>query len=237
MRTLFTGRRALVLAALAVVAMAGGAFMMTKMTAKPDAADVAKAIPAKRPPTRPPADAAPAVPQDSASLAAGVAPLQEGVAVSPRPDGAAAGGSAAAEPAPADLAMAQATDAAPGALPAMATEEDVFKRRKYTYKSLGRTDPFVSLIAGTSADLEQLDPQTLKLVGVLEKGGSRRALVEDARGFGYILHRGDPVARGIVDEVGPDFLVITHSMYGITETVTLTLRSKEQGRSPNGSLN
>jgi hypothetical protein len=237
MRSLFTGKRVLVLAGLALVAIAGGSFMVTRMGGSKSKTPVAQSVsPAKTPAAN--VDAAPEVPTDPS-----IAP---GMSAEPAPPGANPPPAAGVSPSPAgasDLAAAvqpadaKGQDLAPGALPAMATEADVFKRRKYTYKSLGRTDPFVSLIAGTSADLETLDPQTLKLVGVLEKGSSRRALVEDARGFGYILHRGDPVARGIVDEVGPDFLVITHSMYGITETVTLTLRSKGQGGSPNGSLN
>ena len=113
-------------------------------------------------------------------------------------------------------------------------QEDVLQRAKYTYRSLGRTDPFYPLVAGPMAATrfngDQIDPEVIRLVGVLEKNGERRALVEDARGFGYVLRSGDRVLRGKVVRVEGDFITIRHSLYGVTETMTLQLHSERQGR-------
>ena len=119
-------------------------------------------------------------------------------------------------------------------------QEDVLQRAKYTYRSLGRTDPFYPLVAGPMAATrfngDQIDPEVIKLVGVLEKNGERRALVEDARGFGYVLRQGDRVLRGKVVRVEGDYITIRHSLYGVTETMTLQLHSERQGRFLDGKI-
>lgn len=134
---------------------------------------------------------------------------------------------------------ARPADAQP-AIPPMPTADDVFQRRKYTYKSLGRVDPFRSLVSSPLNDNrflgDQIDPEMVRLVGVLEKDGEMRALLEDVRGFGYVVRRGDPILRGKIIKVGEDYVTLRHSIYGVTETMTLTLRSnaKVKGEAPHG---
>lgn len=122
-----------------------------------------------------------------------------------------------------------------------ASSESVFQRSKYTYRSLGRTDPFRSLIqpkdGAARLFAEKLDPEMLQLVGVLTNGGERRALVEDNYGFGYVLKEGDRVLRGRVTSIGEESMKIRHTLYGVTETTTLSLVQKSQGRGlPNDRL-
>lgn len=115
-------------------------------------------------------------------------------------------------------------------------DEDVFQRQKYTYRSLGRVDPFESLVKNALSDSryfgDELNPETIRLVGILEKDGERRALIEDTRGFGYVLKKGDPVMRGRVTQIGAESVRIRHSLYGVTETITLKLDRKSQGGFP-----
>jgi hypothetical protein len=131
-------------------------------------------------------------------------------------------------------------DTQPAVPPPMPTADDVFQRRKYTYNSVGRSDPFKSLVASPLNDNrflgDQIDPEMVRLVGVLEKDGERRALLEDVRGFGYVVRRGDPILRGKIIKVGEDTVTLRHSIYGVTETMTLTLRSnaKVKGEAPHG---
>jgi hypothetical protein len=146
-------------------------------------------------------------------------------------------GKATGNKAPAD---ARPQDTAPG-VPEEASQDDVLKRAKYTYRSLGRVDPFRRLVDGPMNSSryfgDQLDPEVIRLVGILEeKEGGRRALVEDARGFGYVLRKGDRVLRGKVVRVEADFVTIRHSLYGVTETLTLTLDRKGQGGFVDGRI-
>jgi hypothetical protein len=142
---------------------------------------------------------------------------------------------------PAALAVAQAgvspSDVAPG-VPGDTGNENVFERKRYVYRSVGRIDPFQNLVSaainnnGSVGDA--LDPSVLRLVGILEKNGERRALVEDGRGYGYVLRKGDRVLRGKVTRVGPDFITFRHSMYGVTEAKTLKLDGLRKGEVRDG---
>jgi len=160
-------------------------------------------------------------------------------AAAPAASKAAPGEAAAGKAGVAPRRAARPADAQP-AIPPMPTADDVFQRRKYTYKSLGRVDPFRSLVSSPLNDNrflgDQIDPEMVRLVGVLEKDGERRALLEDVRGFGYVVRRGDPILRGKIIKVGEDYVTLRHSIYGVTETMTLTLRSnaKVKGEAPHG---
>jgi hypothetical protein len=119
--------------------------------------------------------------------------------------------------------------------------DGIFERAKYTYRSLGRVDPFESLVSAKDSAsrlfAEKLDPEMLTLVGVLTNDGERRALVEDVHGFGYVLKEGDRVLRGRVLSIGEESMKIRHTMYGVTETTTLSLVRKGQGKGlPNDRL-
>jgi hypothetical protein len=65
--------------------------------------------------------------------------------------------------------------------------------------------------------------ENLKLVGVLEGFYENMALVEDSRGFAYILESGDRIKNGRVLRVDQDRLVCQISEYGWTRNVSLDL--------------
>ncbi len=206
MSSMLSGKRMMVLGGIGVVALAAMSVMMMQSTDAPDDAHASRG--AERVASRQATDTA----RKSATDADAGTERRSGV--SP----------------PADTSPI---------VPAVA-QEDVFQRREYTYRSLGRKDPFENLVAGSLSDNrffgDQIDPQMMQLVGILRKDNEHRALVEDARGFGYVMRKGDPVLHGRVIAVGPDFMKIRHSVFGMTETLTLTLKSKEQGGSPNGKI-
>jgi hypothetical protein len=113
-----------------------------------------------------------------------------------------------------------------------AVPEEVFKRKHYTYRSMDRDDPFKSLVIethGGADDDAMLDPTALKLVGIMVIDRERVALIEDARGFGYVVRVGDRVHRGRIVDIGEETLTIRHDLYGVTESMTLSLVKNKQG--------
>ena len=65
--------------------------------------------------------------------------------------------------------------------------------------------------------------ENLTLVGVLQSFNQNLALLEDSRGFGYILQAGDRVKDGRVLRVDQDQVVFQMTEYGWTRNVTLEL--------------
>jgi hypothetical protein len=166
----------------------------------------------------------------------GIAP--DGIA----PDGAAPDGAVPDGAAPEGDAQVAASDTTevPGAhlapeVPAdlgPAVSEEVFKRKRYTYRSMDRDDPFKSLVVethGGADDDAMLDPTALKLVGIMVIDRERVALIEDARGFGYVVRVGDRVHRGRIVAIGEETLTIRHDLYGVSEAMTLSLVKNKHG--------
>lgn len=208
------GRRLLLLGGVAVVVLASASVMMMRSGSGPE----------------PQADAAPA------SRAVAPAKGQAGA-----PNALAAKPGAGHETATTPATTAPQVPAEGSASAESSEDASVFQRSKYTYRSLGRVDPFDSLVSKKDASsrlfAEKLDPEMLTLVGVLTNEGERRALVEDVHGFGYVLKEGDRVLRGRVISIGEESMKIRHTMYGVTETTTLSLVRKSQGRGlPNDRL-
>lgn len=117
-----------------------------------------------------------------------------------------------------------------GVPPVPSAISEIMNRDRYDYRSLGRRDPFRSLVSGEflrGQGTELIDVGDMKLVGVLWGQGDRYALVEDSRGFGYILRVGDPVRNGVVIDIDSESITVEHTMFGQTEIVTVPLNRRE----------
>ncbi|HKA24574.1 MAG TPA: hypothetical protein VKF80_06320 [Candidatus Eisenbacteria bacterium] len=143
-------------------------------------------------------------------------------------------------PAPPAAAASKTTAAAktgssPGALakaPKTNEERHLLNREVYVYKTVGRRDPFASLLTGefeTTVGRPLLDVSSMKLVGIVWGTSDKFALVEDGRGHGHVLRVGDPVINGSVVGLTKEELMIRQSSYGDTQTVTIQLQRKEGG--------
>ncbi|NCO56947.1 MAG: pilus assembly protein PilP [Deltaproteobacteria bacterium] len=113
--------------------------------------------------------------------------------------------------------------------------EEAVVEAEYAYHADGRRDPFESLIKGTEvataapkeegpfvavvdgggdfSPLERYEMEELRLVGIVDAGGSYRGLVEVADGKSYFLGSGARVGRngGVVSRVLEDRVVITET--------------------------
>lgn len=134
----------------------------------------------------------------------------------------------AAKKAPA-TAKPQAATASPRK-PTSSEERHLLNREVYVYKTVGRRDPFASLLTGefeTTVGRPLLDVSSMKLVGIVWGSSDKFALVEDGRGHGHVLRVGDAVINGSVVGLTKDELMIRQSSYGDTQTVTIQLQRKE----------
>jgi len=111
----------------------------------------------------------------------------------------------------------------------LAAADSILGRQHFYYSSLGRRDPFASLLSG---DFEDEGPAGLvnidavKLVGVMWGDTDRFALVEDGSGYSYILRVGDRVKHGKVIGLEDDRLIARIDFFGMTRTVVLTLEKE-----------
>ena len=63
----------------------------------------------------------------------------------------------------------------------------------------------------------------LKLVGTLEDGSGYKALLEDDRGYGYLLNSGDRVKNGYVVNVFENKVFFQIEEYGWSRVISLEL--------------
>jgi hypothetical protein len=100
-------------------------------------------------------------------------------------------------------------------------------REKVSYGSQGRRDPFSSLFDRVEDYEFGVPPlasiENLSLVGILQSFDQNLALLEDSRGFGYILQAGDRIKDGRVLRVDDDRVIFQVSEYGWTRNVSLEL--------------
>jgi hypothetical protein len=163
-----------------------------------------------------------------AALVVGAAVLVVGIAVGTAPR---------AEDPPAAPAQ-NGTEVATSAPPAGRTstlssqESNLVNREVYVYKTIGRRDPFASLLEGefeTTVGHPLLDVSSMRLVGIVWGKSDKFALIEDGRGHGHILRVGDPVINGYVVGLTEDELLVRQASYGESQTVTIQLQRKESG--------
>jgi hypothetical protein len=141
----------------------------------------------------------------------------------------------AAAPAPATKTAAAPKKPAPAPAPVTNTprkseERHLVNREVYVYKTVGRRDPFASLLEGefeTTVGQPLLDVSSMKLVGIVWSPSDKFALVEDGRGHGHVLRVGDPVINGSVVGLTRSELMIRQQSYGDSQTVTIQLQRKE----------
>jgi hypothetical protein len=104
-------------------------------------------------------------------------------------------------------------------------------REPYLYTSLGRRDPFGSLLNGEfvgDGEPGLVDVGNLKLVGIAWDQADRFAMVEDPRGFGYALREGDPVRGGRVLRINRTGVTFLQTMGGESNTITIELPTQAQ---------
>jgi len=146
-----------------------------------------------------------------------------------------AGQKPAAPAAKATAAKAAAAPAATGAVGAptsahAAEQRHLLNREVYVYKTVGRRDPFASLLEGefeTTVGNPLLDVSSMRLVGIVWSASDKFALVEDGRGHGHVLRVGDPVINGYVVGLTRQELLVRQTSYGDSQTVTIQLQRKE----------
>lgn len=130
-------------------------------------------------------------------------------------------------------AKAQSHTAAPAdttaARPA-AGDSITLRDKVYYYQAFNQRDPFQSLIAGDfqeSGELDVVDINSVRLVGVLSGGVEKFAMLEDNNGYSYIMKAGDPIRNGNIVSVSDRSLIARVSLFGQTSTVTLRLEDKK----------
>ena len=137
----------------------------------------------------------------------------------------------AAKPAPAPAPAAPAPAAAVPQTKA-AEPDTLFRKETYTYRSLGRRDPFRSLVSkrgeGTGeTDVTTLDASNVLLTGIIWGANGRLALVHDTQGVGYVLKPGDKIIGGDVYAITDTSVIFEQGDPGHTVKFIVPLTKKE----------
>jgi hypothetical protein len=106
------------------------------------------------------------------------------------------------------------------------------RENSYFYRAYDRRDPFLSLIVGefvSDKKMEIVDIGRVVLVGIVRGELDRFALLEDDKGFSYILRVGDQVKNGSVVAIGDESMVARVTNFGQTRKFTLHLAKGEEG--------
>lgn len=102
----------------------------------------------------------------------------------------------------------------------------------FYYSAFNRRDPFKSLVDGMfvrNSRMDLIDLNSVELVGIVRGELDRFALLEDERGFSYILRAGDSVINGRVVSISNDTMVARVTNFGQTSKFTLHLVQRQQG--------
>ena len=121
--------------------------------------------------------------------------------------------------------------AAPPALGATAKKQNI-RENHYYYSGFNRPDPFRSLVSGKFVRIDKMstvDVNSVELVGIVRGDMDRFALLEDAKGFNYILRVGDRVRGGTVVSIGDQSMVARVTNFGQTSRFTLHLVQRVEG--------
>jgi hypothetical protein len=106
------------------------------------------------------------------------------------------------------------------------------RHNSYYYSAFNKRDPFRSLVVGefvSDKKMEIIDIGRVVLVGVVKGELDRFALLEDEKGFAYILRVGDRVRNGSVVAIGDKSMVARVSNFGQTKKFTLHLAKRGEG--------
>ncbi len=101
----------------------------------------------------------------------------------------------------------------------------------YQYNTLGRRDPFQSLVDGAFVAADQggnMPPDIggVKVVGIVWGAADQFALVEDARGNSFVLRKGDKIQNGYVEGLKRDGVIVNLTADGQSQTVIIPLTKK-----------
>ncbi len=102
----------------------------------------------------------------------------------------------------------------------------IAERESLVYLNEGRRDPFVPLSQEIDFEFGEIplpSVENLKLVGTLEDGSGYKALLEDNRGYGYLLKSGDKVKNGYVVNVFENKIFFQIEEYGWSRVISLEL--------------
>ena len=103
-------------------------------------------------------------------------------------------------------------------------DEILLSPEPYYYESLGRRDPFVSMVPSEEdADSDYLDRESIAVVGILWGDRDKFALVETADGKSAILREGDTFRDATVTSIQRDGVVLFVNYYGIGRTLRIPL--------------
>lgn len=177
---------------------------------------------AKPAPKAPPTKAAPGTP---------VPPTAKAQAGQKTADAAAVSKSSLVVTKPLDGKKAAANGVAPGGPQVTAPPAQLDEHITYQYNTLGRRDPFQSMLEGEFVGLDvggdaPPDVGGLTVVGIVWGDSDRFALCEDARGNSHILRKGDKVMNGYVQELKRDGVVMNLTVDNSSESVTIPLTRK-----------
>lgn len=106
------------------------------------------------------------------------------------------------------------------------------RENSYYYSAFNRRDPFRSLIVGDfvlDKKMTPVDMARVELVGIVRGELDRFALLEDDKGFSYILRIGDRVKNGSVVAIGDESMVARVTNFGQTRKLTLHLANDGEG--------
>jgi hypothetical protein len=122
---------------------------------------------------------------------------------------------------------------APNATPAPGapTSSHLDEQLTYQYETVGRRDPFQPIVGGAfvGADVggdAPMDIGGVKVVGVVWGSEDKFAMVEDARGQSNVLRVGDRIQNGVVTGLKKDGVIVTLTVDGQSQTVTIPLTKK-----------
>jgi hypothetical protein len=141
------------------------------------------------------------------------------------------------------LSLALSVVAAPGPVRAaeapdttvstpLAPKKTIIRENSYYYGAFNRRDPFRSLVEGTfvrDTVMELVDLTAVELVGVVRGDLDRFALLEDEKGFTYIMRVGDKVRNGTIVAVGDDTMTARITTFGQTSQYTLRMVQRQKG--------
>jgi len=111
-------------------------------------------------------------------------------------------------------------------------KKTILRENSYYYGAFNRRDPFRSLVQGSfvrDTVMELVDLTAVELVGVVRGDLDRFALLEDEKGFTYIMRVGDKVRNGTVVAIGEDTMTSRLTTFGQTSQYTLRMVQRQKG--------
>ncbi len=116
-----------------------------------------------------------------------------------------------------------------------AESDTLFRKESYSYRSLGRRDPFRSLVSkkgegSGETDVSTLDASNVTLTGIIWGPAGKLALVHDTQGVGYVLKAGDKIIGGAVYAITDTSVVFEQGDPGNTVKFIVPLTKKDSRR-------